>query len=157
MADIDFSKTAWEAAGKPGVSYEDWRWWQGGGDGKTNQKTMDSERAAQLDGAPDPLVDSPWGGMSEEDRIKKDKAFLLSKRRGLAEQQPSDIADIVTRDVASGRVRRARTGSARSALMGPLSSENTSILGSIGSKTAAGPMQIEPKYGAKIIKFPGEW
>ena len=138
-ADTDTSWEAWKAAGMPNYSYAEWVQATRNKDSKRGPEGPGRDPTPKISGAPGSgfynhdRTDEQFGmdadKMSAADRSFETEARVAGKRgdianrvaRGLdvAQVLPPDIADLAFRDATSGRVRRARTGSARSAIMGP--------------------------------------
>lgn len=95
---MDTSWEAWKAAGMPGYSYEDWR-------------------RQQLGTAPaDSVARIKHNGASSEPGLSDTELVRRKRQEMRFEALDADLADVVLRDVSSGRVRRARAGSTRGLL-----------------------------------------
>ena len=108
-ADTSFEK--WQSLGRPGFSYEEWKRSQLG-----LGANSDSTATIRHNGA------STEPGISVPELVRRRKAEI-----GTFDKLPPDLADIALRDVTTGQVRKARRGSAQSAL--GLAYDGTSPLG----------------------------
>lgn len=120
------SVAEWQAMGSPGGNYYDWQLeWQRQNVPDTRGSTPTSKAGGT--GAPaDPFseITRQYGMDGDLGKLSAGTQNEVQRRRGIIENNggfeklPPDVADIVLRDAASGRVRRARGGSARSAILG---------------------------------------
>lgn len=117
------SYAEWERLGSPGGNYYDWQLANQGPDTRGDKPTS----KAGGTGAPaDPFseITRQYGIDGDVGKLSANTQGEVQRRRGIIEKNggfeklPPDVADLVLRDAASGRVRRARGGSARSAIMG---------------------------------------
>lgn len=140
----DVSYKRWVELGRPGLSYDDWRWWQTGdtSDRKSEGDTHSPEWMRAHGNDPNATVSGGSSApMTFEQRMAAGEfagregeatALEVKRRRGLIasnangsgganggfDELPPDLADIALRNATTGRLRRARQGSTRNSLLG---------------------------------------
>lgn len=104
----DTSFERWQALGRPGWGYEDWKRQQiaNAGGGQTGGTAKyDSTVTIRHNGA------STEPGISDAELVRRKRNEI-----GTFDRLTPDLADMALRDVSTGMVRKARKGSASSAL-----------------------------------------